>query len=430
MTNQTLDIKIPEKLKPVFAGSKRYRVAYGGRGSGKTWSFGQMAIAKSLSGRFLFCCTREFQNKIKDSVHSLLCNIIDMFGLTASFRVTETEIECIPTGSRFIFKGVRRNHAEIKGTEGIDVLWMDEAQPMLEEAFRDIAPTIRNSNSEIWITFNPDSELDFVYQHFVINPPKDSAVVKINYHDNPWFPEVLEKERIEDLRRSESMHNHVWLGECLAANQRLMLPMDRVKAAVDQSNAYRAQSFILGVDPSQGAGDKTAFCWRWGDVVDEIQAYDNFDEMQCVGKIVLEAKSPACAGVVIDSTGFGTTIMRRCQELGLSNITGVNFGSADVINKVYANKRAEIYGCLRDALQKDQPPSLPNDPLLIKELSYVPWRLTSSGKTILESKDEIKKYLGHSPDMADALALTYAPYLPQKQYSNSSATKKRPVLPY
>jgi len=190
----------------------RYRVAYGGRGSTKSWEFARRALRLAMRKKIRFLCGRELQVSIKDSVHKLLVDQIELLGLQGNFRWTDKKIISI-TGSEFIFKGIRHNTQEIKSTEGIDICWIEEAHSVSKESWEVLDPTVRKPNSEVWLTFNPDLETDPMYKEFVVNPPANAIVRKVNSDENPWFPDVLRVQR-ERLKEVDYIaYLHVWNGE-------------------------------------------------------------------------------------------------------------------------------------------------------------------------------------------------------------------------
>jgi phage terminase large subunit len=189
-------------------------VAYGGRGSAKSWSFARMAVIRAAQSKIRVLCARELQNSIKDSVHKLLSDQIEEMGLSDLFDVGESFIRC-KNGSEFIFKGLRTNTKEIKSMERISIAWIEEAQAVSKSSWDLLDPTIRAPGSEIWITYNPDNEEDPIHQIFVENmPPPNSKVVKINWDDNPWFPAELEEQRAHMEATDPDTYSHVWGGEC------------------------------------------------------------------------------------------------------------------------------------------------------------------------------------------------------------------------
>ena len=210
---KAVNVILPESFEDLFR-PYRYKIYYGGRGSGKSWSLAQALILKALQGQYKILCAREFQSSISDSVHQLLQTQIGRLGLSVYFDIGKTTITS-KTGSSFIFKGLRMNPQEIKSTEGVDLCWVEEAQSVSEESWRVLTPTIRKAGSEIWISFNPLNETDPTYQRFVVNPQPDSIIRKVNWDDNPHFPTVLNAERMHMLRTDPEAYNHVWGGEVL-----------------------------------------------------------------------------------------------------------------------------------------------------------------------------------------------------------------------
>lgn len=156
-------------------------------------------------------CAREFQSSIGDSVHRLLTDLIWALGLQSCFTITETAITST-AGSLFIFKGLRKSIQEIKSLEGIDICWVEEAQSVSAESWAILKPTIRKRGSEIWISFNPAEESDPTYQQFVVNPPPNAIVRKINWDDNPWFPDTLDTERLYLKGIDQEAYDHIWGG--------------------------------------------------------------------------------------------------------------------------------------------------------------------------------------------------------------------------
>lgn len=215
-----LDFEVAGKLSEVFKGQARYRGAYGGRGSTKSWGFARKALQRMvkamLAGYSLrVLCARELQNSLKDSVLQLLVDQIEILKLQQFFDYGESYIRGADGKSDFLFKGLRHNYREIKSTEGIDICWIEEAETTSEESFRVLLPTIRKPGSEIWLTWNSESLDAPIHKRFVLDPPPNAKIVKINYVDNHWFSDELEMQRQEDLRRDPDVYAHVWEGECL-----------------------------------------------------------------------------------------------------------------------------------------------------------------------------------------------------------------------
>ena len=204
--------RFPAKLKCLFEPAKsRYRILYGGRGGSKSWNIARALLLKGCEKPTRVLCAREFQTSIKDSVHKLLCDQIYALGLEAHYEITERTIRGL-NGTEFIFVGIKNNTNNVKSIEGIDVCWVEEAQSVSPNSWNVLVPTIRKADSEIWVSFNPELPTDETWKRFVLNPPENAVVQKINWSDNPWFPEVLDLERRALKGRDMEAYNNVWEG--------------------------------------------------------------------------------------------------------------------------------------------------------------------------------------------------------------------------
>jgi phage terminase large subunit len=211
----TVRVELPPKLKPVFTTPARYRGAYGGRGSGKSFSFAKMAAVRGFSEKLRILCCREMQNSIKDSVHAELAAAIRSEPwLEAHYDIGETYIRG-KNGTEFLFKGLRHNYQQVKSTSGVGICWVEEAETVSEASWSTLIPTIRAPGSEIWLTWNPENEDSPTNERFIKHPPDNCNIIKLNYNDNPWFPAELEQERLHDLGRDPDRYMHVWEGECV-----------------------------------------------------------------------------------------------------------------------------------------------------------------------------------------------------------------------
>jgi PBSX family phage terminase large subunit len=206
-----INIKIPSKFKPLFQ-PYRYKVFYGGRGGAKSRSIATALVTKAYQKSLFILCAREMQNSIKDSSKKIIEDEIERQGLGWFFKVTREEITAI-NGSKFIFKGLRDyNKENIKSIEGVDILWIEEASTLSQESAEVAFPTIRKEGSEIWLSFNPDRKADYVYDTFVTRKRPGSIVVKVNYYDNPWFPDVLREEMEFCKVEFPVRYKKIWLG--------------------------------------------------------------------------------------------------------------------------------------------------------------------------------------------------------------------------
>ena len=211
--SRQITVQLPAKLDFLLGKKARYKVAKGGRGSSKSWSYARALLIRGMQQKQRALCCRELQKSIKDSVHQLLANQIVELGLQDFYSVLNTEIRG-RRGTGFGFAGLRHNATEIKSYEDADVAWVEEAQVVSNHSWDILIPTIRNEASEIWITFNAELEDDPTYKRFVLQPPSNSIVVDMNWRDNPWFPEVLRQEMEEKRERDPDGYLHIWEGHC------------------------------------------------------------------------------------------------------------------------------------------------------------------------------------------------------------------------
>lgn len=212
VTDAIAKAEFPVKLEGLFKKS-RYKVLYGGRGGAKSWGIARALLIKGAKDPIRILCAREFQTSIKDSVHKLLCDQIESLGLLSFYEITQTSIRG-RNGTEFSFVGLKNNVSNIKSYEGVDICWVEEAQTTSRLSWNILIPTIRKEGSEIWISFNPELETDETYQRFVANPPADSITMKVNWYDNPWFPDTLKLEKDALKQRDEEAYNQVWEGLC------------------------------------------------------------------------------------------------------------------------------------------------------------------------------------------------------------------------
>lgn len=219
MTTQR--IELPEKLVPVFSGAAFVRGAHGGRGAGKTRAFALMAAIKALlyatagvSGIIL--CGREYMNSLDDSsMEEIKQAISETEWLVPHFDVGEKYIRTKCRRVSFVFAGLSRNLDSIKSKARILMAWVDEAESVSEAGWVKLIPTIRGiDDAELWVTWNPERRGSPADVRFRQKKADDAKIVEINYPDNPWFPAVLERARLEDRRiMSDALYRHVWEGD-------------------------------------------------------------------------------------------------------------------------------------------------------------------------------------------------------------------------
>jgi phage terminase large subunit len=212
-----VDASFPPKARALFV-PMRYKVLYGGRGSGKSWSIARALLILASSRTLRILCTREIQKSLADSVYKLLTDQIEPLGLGHLFTCTINSIKSV-NGSEFVFAGLQDHTVEsIKSYEGCDICWIEEAATVSQKSWDILLPTIRKDSSEVWISFNPSLDSDPVYKMFVANKPDNAVIEEMNYRDNPFWNDVLEQERLRFQRdRPADDYNNIWEGKCRSA---------------------------------------------------------------------------------------------------------------------------------------------------------------------------------------------------------------------
>jgi len=198
----------------------RYKGAYGGRGSGKSHFFAELLVEECV--RFpgtRAVCVREVQKSLKESAKKLIEDKIQSLGVGDKFEVQNTEIKT-PGGGTILFQGMQDHTAEsIKSLEGMHYAWVEEAQTLSATSLEMLRPTIRwedkakGRKSELWFSWNPRRKSDPVDQMLRQKPPSGAIVIKANWKDNPWFPDVLEEERQDCLKSDPEGYPHIWDGD-------------------------------------------------------------------------------------------------------------------------------------------------------------------------------------------------------------------------
>jgi len=238
------NIKIPIAFKPLWK-PYRYKVYYGGRGAGKSWSFALTLLLMGVKQKRRVLCTREVQGSMKQSVHKLLSQCIDLLKLGNFYRITRDAIFG-KNGTEFIFHGLKHDPMQIKSLEGVDICWVEEAQKISNESWDILIPTIRKTGSEIWVSFNPNLETDPTYVKYVVNEQRDNALlVKVNYWDNPYFGAELKEELDYQKELDYDDYLHIWEGYCKTTSEAQIF---KGKFAIEEFKAPNDVVFYYGLD--------------------------------------------------------------------------------------------------------------------------------------------------------------------------------------
>lgn len=247
-----LEIATPRVFVPLL-NPARYKGAYGGRGSGKSHFFAELAIERCLMEKTHIVCVREVQKTLDQSVKKLLEEKIEALGVGSLFEVQQSKI-IGKNGSLIIFQGMQDHTADsIKSLQGFQVAWVEEAQSLSQRSLDLLRPTIREEGSELWFSFNPCNNTDPVDSLLRgDNPPPGTVVVEANWRDNPSFPDVLRVEMEYDRGRDPDKYAHVWEGKYLQRSDAKVFrnwKIEEFEAPKDAVHRFGAD-FGFSVDPT------------------------------------------------------------------------------------------------------------------------------------------------------------------------------------
>lgn len=454
-------------LKPFWLKPARNRVLYGGRMSSKSWDAAGFACYLADNAKLRILCVRQFQNKIEESVYALLKIQIERFGLTNRFEVQAKKIYNRATQTEFLFYGLWRDITQVKSTEDIDILWIEEAHALTESQWEILEPTIRKAHSQIWIIFNPDLATDFAYKRFVTNPPPDTIVRRINYDENPFLSETALKVIRAMQNEDEDKFKHVYLGEPLENDETVVIKRKWIMAALDAHIKLGIQASgkrVKGFDIADDGRDECATIDVGGCVVvgaDKWKAKE--DELLKSCTRVYAAAKMSGAHVNYDSIGVGASAGAKFKELNDANevkptrITYAKFNAGGAVWKPdaiydadtqtknkdhFANIKAQAWWLVADRFkntynavtngEKFAPEDLicidsklPYLSLLIDELATPMRDFNALGKVKVESKEDLAKREIASPNMADAFIMAFAPGLMPIKISSAAAQTAR-----
>jgi phage terminase large subunit len=278
------EIELPPKLVNLFDGEARYRVAFGGRGSGKTRSFALMSSVYGyrwgMSGKQgQILCAREHLNSLDESsLEEVKSAIRSVEWLDAYYEIGEKYIRSRDGRVSYVFAGLRRNLDSIKSKARVILAWVDEAENVSESAWQKLIPTIREEESEIWVTYNPESKHSAVHQRFRVSPSGDVKVCEINWRDNPWFPDVLNQERMNDQKLRPDVYDHVWEGAFLIHVEGAYYTVEMREANAEGRIGSAPYDRSVGVVTAWdlGVGDSTAI-WFAQMVGPEVRLIDYYE---------------------------------------------------------------------------------------------------------------------------------------------------------
>ncbi|WP_234838375.1 PBSX family phage terminase large subunit [Sinorhizobium medicae] len=298
----------------VFLGQADIAVLHGGRSSSKTRDTAcqLVRLVDHVGVKMRVLCIRRFQNRIQDSVYTELKWAIAHLGLSKAFDVQKTTIIHRRTGAEFIFYGIERNLEDIKGTSGVDILWVEEAEKLTEEQWTVIGPTIRKEDSLAILLFNPKFITDYVWKNFVVNVPPHCIVRRINYTENPFLSAKALRDIAAMQERNPELFEHVYGGVPLGDSELSIFKRRWLDACVDAHKVLKVSLTgrnVIGFDPADDGEDKSATADKIDGVfVDAEDWSSGKDELVQNAKRVWAKAKHAGATVSYDTIGVGAFV--------------------------------------------------------------------------------------------------------------------------
>lgn len=324
MTTIALDIPTPAWAEPLLDPA-RYKGAKGGRSSGKSHLFADMAVERMVTDPdHRFVCIRETQRSLRYSAKSLVERKIREHGVADQFAILNTEIRRLGGTGVMIFEGMQDHTADsLKSLEGFGTAWVEEAQNLSRRSMELLLPTIRAEGSELWFSWNPELPTDPVDQLLVADPPADAVVVHVTYRDNPFCPEVSRQEAARMRRVDPDAYDHVWLGAYNTKSSALILSgkwgVDEFTPSPDWDGPYHGADFGFAQDPTTLVrcyiGGRTLYLSH--------EAYGVGLELDHTAAAWARAV-PGAAGYVIRADSARPETISYLKRHGVPQITGVD----------------------------------------------------------------------------------------------------------
>ena len=435
-------LNIPDKLLPLIErfNDYRYFIIKGGRGGGKSQSVGRFVLYLNTKYRLRTVCGRETQNSIRESVHSLLSDLIREKQL--NFEIKASEIVHRATESPINFRGFREQGAfNIQGMEGIDLLWIDESQALTKQTLDVLIPTIRKENAKIVFTMNPHVFNDPVIVMLSHRP--DCLVIEINYDENPFCTVALKNEAEECRKLSQKDYEHIWMGKPLDQSDDAVFSMDDILNG--QKNAHHLSPGygfrIAAYDIARFGDDKCAdvILQQMGALHWEEYHVDEWGERDLnytTGRILQISTEHEVGAAVVDEDGLGAgplDTLRMGRNLDyFHGFRNLPYSFQD--NKYFGNVRTANAFKVKKMLT-DGHLCLRNKKLIDELLTAFKYTFDHYQRRILISKDLMKsKYNIPSPNSGDSVIMAVSrigeiKYQQDRQYeSNQQQTAKEEDL--
>ena len=442
-----IKMKLNPHLKEFWQTKSKIKILHGGRASSKTEDTAGFLIYLASKYKMRIACVRKFQSNIEQSVYSVIKKKVDNDNyFKQQYTFTQKSIKS-NVGSEFVFLGWERNTEQIKGLDGIDIMWIEEGETLTEEQWAIIEPTIllRKDTAMVIVVFNPNLETDFIYKNFIANK-KDGVLVKsINYNNNPFLPitalKFIENKKLE---MDDAEFNHVYLGQPKEDGDDVFIKRSWLLACVDahiKLNIDVRGGYKLGYDIADSGKDACATVLTHGIMaidINEWRAKEN--ELEDSHKKAYNIAIKNNASINYDCIGVGASAggaFKRLNSQSSINIKFRSFDAGDSVNNPnsyyepqrtnkdhFENLKAQSWQSVADRAKEtynavinnkeydeDNIISISSDckyiDQLIIELSSPKKDISKRGLIKVESKEDMKKRGIPSPNIADAFIMSY-----------------------
>lgn len=397
---------ISHKFKMLYQRA-RYKVLFGGRGSGKSWAIAEALIYYAIKYPGMrILCTREVQKSIKESSYQLLVDTARRLGVSDRCEFIRDTIR-IDNGSVFIFTGLSTTTEQsLKSFEGVDICWVEEAQVISQSSLDILIPTIRKKNSQIWFSFNPFLPTDPISQMFLGDTvPPSTIVTMVNYDDNPLISSDLLRD-IEHMKQTDpKRYQHIYRGGFADDGDTKVFSLESVRAAIRREPEHVDGPVIGSVDVARYGDDSSVLTLKQGNRIYGIQEWQGKSITELADLVSNEVMNNSIVKLVVDGSGLGAGLVDVLKQK-IGNICDIiEFNGAFKANDTrYANARAETLYQLKDWMQTGQ---IPNNSRLVSELISIEYKFSPNNATLIEKKEDYKKRMGVSPDFLDSAAMLF-----------------------
>ena len=390
---------------------KRFNVFVLHRRAGKT----ELAIMELLDkamrfdkGMGLFFYIAPFLKQAKAIAWSRIKHKLQPMIGTGAVSINESELSVTFAHNGSVIRIFGADNPDAMRGVRLDGIVIDEVAQIRPTVWEDIIqPTLSDRNGWAIFTGTPNgvnlfSEIFYKAQNL---PDWHAAIYTV------YDTDAVAASEVQRLRRdmTETSFSREYLCDFNASAEDQLISLSDSNAAANRE--YPDKDFmdapkILGVDPARFGDDRSVIIRRQGLKASDIVMFRGLDNMQLAARVAQICQDWDPDAVFIDSGG-GAGVLDRLRQLDYDPVE-VPFGGRAILEQQFVNRRTEMWWNMKEWIEAGG--WIPSDPILRQELSTPTYWFDAQGRKVLESKDEIKKRLqgGASPDIADALALTFA----------------------